>query len=81
MFGFSGTILAIQRVTPEMVKLTIRDTKGGLYDMQIPHSIEAHIAPLAFGLDNLVNVHIEGVTAKTQSFPVAQEREVTEYPE
>jgi len=72
--AFSGTVLALQRITPEMIKVTIRDTKGGLYDMQLPFSIEGHFYKLDFGLDEMVSIHIESVILKGEAIGNTENR-------
>ena len=57
----SGTVLAIQRHTEEAIRVTIRDTKGLVYEVMFPFAREHMSRPLPFNVDDLVGVSISKV--------------------
>jgi hypothetical protein len=65
--GFSGTVLAVMRISPELIKVTIRETKGNLYDLQLPFSQEQFTQELPFNLDDMVNINISKIGSKNPS--------------
>ena len=55
----SGTVLGIQRQTPDTIKITLRDTTGLVYETQFPFSQERSQTSLPFNIDDMVKINIQ----------------------